>query len=69
MKSSSFVLSGTEKPIPASKGSCCPSNSLPNKIKPASILNLSKAAKPAGIKPLSFPAAKSLSQTFGACFG
>ena len=51
IKSSVFVFSGTEKPIPASKGSCWPSNSFPNKIKPASIRSKSNATNPAGIKP------------------
>ena len=69
IKSSSLVFNGTAKPIPASKGSCWPSNSFPNKIKPASILSLSKAANPAGIKPSFFPASISLSQTSEACFG
>ena len=63
------AYNGTEKPIPASKGSCCPSNSLPNNINPASILKRSKAAKPAGIKPSSLPASITLSQTVGASLG
>ena len=51
IKSSVFDLRGTANPIPASKGSCCPSNSFPNKTNPASILNKSKAPNPAGIIP------------------
>ena len=63
IKLSVFVLSGTEKPMPASKGSCYPSNSFQNKINPASILNKSRAPKPAGIKPSFLPASITLSQT------
>ena len=69
MKSAVFVFKGTVNPTPASKGSTWPSNSLPNNIRPASILNKSNAPKPAGINPSSFPASTSTSQTAGASEG
>ena len=69
MKSAVFVFKGTVNPTPASKGSTWPSNSLPNNIRPASILNKSNAPKPAGIIPSSLPASISTSQTAGASEG
>ena len=69
MKSSSFVLSGTVKPMPASNGSAWSQNSEPAKISPASILSMSSASRPMGVRPPGSPASQTASHTPAASSG
>ena len=69
MKSSSLVLSGTVKPMPASKGFVWSQNSAPANTSPASTRSMSSASNPSGVRPFGSPASQMASHTSGAFDG